>query len=252
MLVAGRLMHTRWLCCWLCHWLRDWLCASRCGSLHGSVCRVHQGWTCAWLRLAGSSTLRRVSRAYSLSVWLTLWLAACLTWLCLKRYGGTDSVMNSPSGLAAIGVREQDGGGNAVAGTVHPPTGARAGAEPADYTAVATSTAHLYVLFSCAADSCQPCPRRHPPTPLRLPCAWSKRAHHDHCGANRFERYAGGQAGGDPSYNPLTDYGTAVDGAPGSVDCAEASGGAFAPSTRGLGRRGSTYNGFDDVADAEA
>ena len=68
-----------------------------------------------------------------------------------------------------------------------------------------------------------------------------------------FARYGSEQAGSTrPGYNPLTDYEVAVDGAPGGVNYAEARGGTFTPSGRGLGRRGSTYGGFDDVADAEA
>ena len=68
-----------------------------------------------------------------------------------------------------------------------------------------------------------------------------------------FARYGGEQAGGRPDYDPETDYEVAVDAGPGGVDYAEASGSTFAPSARGLGRRGSTYTGFDGAtADAEA
>jgi len=68
-----------------------------------------------------------------------------------------------------------------------------------------------------------------------------------------FARYGGEQAGGRPVYNPDTDYEVAVDAGPGGVDYAEASGGTFTPGGRGLGRRGSTYNGVEGAAaDAEA
>ena len=67
-----------------------------------------------------------------------------------------------------------------------------------------------------------------------------------------FARYGGAHASTRPGHNPLTDYEVAVDGAPGGVDYAEAIGGTFILSRGGPGKRGSIYNGFDDVADAEA
>ena len=64
-----------------------------------------------------------------------------------------------------------------------------------------------------------------------------------------FERYRGEQAGGRPGYNPHTDYEVPT---PDGVDYAEASSSTFQPSGRGIGRRGSAYNGFEAAADSEA